>query len=113
MDANDVLHGLDLMAKYSFQLPRTTGRRLIRGAGVVALFIAVALFGIASGVTISFVGDLPQISALDNYTPGTITRILGRDGSVVGEFATEHRVLIKYQDIPADLRNAILSAEDA
>src|SRR5262249_12980699 len=87
--------------------------RLIRSFGLVALFIAAALFGIASGVLFAFVGDLPQISALDDYSPSTITRVLGRDGSVVGEFATERRELVTYDQIPPVLRNAILSAEDA
>jgi penicillin-binding protein 1A len=87
--------------------------RLIRSFGFVALFLAAALFGIASGVLFAFVGDLPQISALDDYSPSTITRVLGRDGSVVGEFATERRELVTYDQIPPVLRNAILSAEDA
>ena len=87
--------------------------RLVRSIGLAALFVAAALFGIASGVIFAFAGDLPEIKALDDYAPSTITRVLGRDGSVVGEFATERREIIHYQDIPADLRNAILSAEDA
>jgi penicillin-binding protein 1A len=92
--------------------PGLTGR-LVRNFGLVALFLAAALFGIASGVMFAFVGDLPQISALDDYSPGTITRVLGRDGSVVGEFATERRQLVTYDQIPVNLRNAIIAAEDA
>ena len=34
-------------------------------------------------------GDLPAITALDDYKPGTITRVLARDGSVIGEFSAE------------------------
>ena len=86
--------------------------RLVRGFGLAALFIAAAFFGIASGVILGFVGDLPQISALDNYAPNTITRVLGRDGSVVGEFATERREVITHAQIPAVLKQAILAAED-
>ena len=51
--------------------------RLVRGVGLVALFVAAAFFGIASGVVLAFVGDLPLISALDQYAPSTITRVLG------------------------------------
>ena len=87
--------------------------RLVRSFGLAALFIAAAFFGIASGVILAFVGDLPQISALDNYAPSTITRVLGRDGSVVGEFATERREVITHSQIPAVLKQAILAAEDA
>ncbi|MEO6223371.1 MAG: PBP1A family penicillin-binding protein [Vicinamibacterales bacterium] len=87
--------------------------RLVRGFGITALFLAAALFGIASGVVLAFVGDLPQISALDNYSPSTITRVLGRDGSVIGEFATERREVITNAQIPNVLRQAIMAAEDA
>ncbi len=87
--------------------------RLVRGFGLAALFIAAAFFGIASGVILAFVGDLPQISALDNYSPSTITRVLGRDGSVIGEFATERREVITNAQIPAVLKQAIMAAEDA
>jgi penicillin-binding protein 1A len=87
--------------------------RLVRNFGIIALFLAAALLGTASGVLFAFVGDLPQISALDDYAPPTITKVLGRDGSVVGEFAIERRQVVTYDQIPANLRNAIISAEDA
>jgi penicillin-binding protein 1A len=87
--------------------------RVARQAGIAALFIAVALAGTASGVLFAYADDLPQISALDDYTPSTITRVLGRNDNVLGEFATERRVIIGYQDIPLRLRQAILAAEDS
>jgi penicillin-binding protein 1A len=87
--------------------------RFARTFGVVALFVLTAIAGTVGGVLFAFVGDLPQISALDDYSPGTITRVLGRDGAVIGEFATERRVLVTYDQIPAVLRNAIISSEDA
>jgi penicillin-binding protein 1A len=92
-------------------MPRVSFR-LLRGFGIAALFLAAALFGIAGGVLFAFTGDLPQISALDHYSPGTTTRVLGRDGSVIGEFATERRDLVTYAQIPPVLRNAIIAAED-
>jgi penicillin-binding protein 1A len=87
--------------------------RLVRGVGLVALFVAAAFFGIASGVVLAFVGDLPLISALDQYAPSTITRVLGRDGTSVGEFATERREVVTADQIPDVLKNAIMAVEDA
>jgi len=87
-------------------------RRWFRRFGLVALFLAAAIAGTAGGVLFAFADDLPQISQLDDYSPGTITRVLGRGGAVVGEFATERRELVKYDEIPEVLRQAILSAED-
>ena len=68
--------------------------------GISALFVAAAVLGTAAGVLFAFSDDLPEISALDDYSPGIITRVLGRDGSVVGEFATERRQIVSYEDIP-------------
>ena len=86
--------------------------RLVQSFGLIALFLGAALLGTTTGVLFAFVGDLPQISALDDYSPSTITRVIGRDGSVVGEFATERRVLLTYEQIPPVLRNAIIATED-
>ena len=85
----------------------------LRLAGIGALFAAAALFGIASGVMFAFIGDLPGLPSLDNYAPSQATRVIGRDGALVGEFATQRREVIGYGDIPDTLRNAIVSAEDA
>ena len=34
----------------------------------------------------AYADDLPEISALDDYRPNTITRLLARDGQVIGDF---------------------------
>ena len=60
----------------------------------------------------AFMGDLPGLPSLEAYAPNVTTRILGKDGKVVGEIATERRKILKYSDIPATLRNAIISSED-
>ena len=87
--------------------------RVVQQAGLVALFVATALAGTLSGVFFAYADDLPQISALDSYQPRTITRLLARDGQVIGEFATERRVVIGYDDIAPVLRQAIIASEDA
>src|SRR6266850_50033 len=93
------------------------GRRVVvrvaRQAGLVILFVVAALLGTLGGVLFAFAGDLPEISALDNYRPNTITRLVARDGQTIGEFATERRVVIGYNDIAPVLRNAIVATEDA
>src|SRR5215207_3356851 len=86
--------------------------KVARQAGIAALFVVAALLGTLSGVLFAYADDLPLISALDDYSPHTITRVLGRDGAVVGDFAVERREIITYQQIPEHLRNAIVSAED-
>src|SRR3954463_5254125 len=87
--------------------------RVARNAGIVALFIVAAMLGILSGVMFAYAGDLPQVSALDNYTPSTITRIFSESGQVIGEFATQRRVIVGHDDINPMLRQAIVATEDA
>jgi penicillin-binding protein 1A len=86
---------------------------IARQAGLAMLFVIAALLGTLSGVLFAFTDDLPQISALDDYRPSTITRLLARDGQVIGEFATERRVVVGYDQISPSLRQAILATEDA
>jgi len=87
--------------------------KVVRSAGIAALFIIAAMLGILSGVLFAYAGDLPQVSALDDYTPSTITRVLASNGQVVGEFATQRRVIVGYDDINPVLRQAIIATEDA
>jgi len=77
------------------------------------LFVLAALAGTVSGLVFAYTDDLPQITALDDYSPSTITRVTALDGEVVGEFATQRRVVIGYDDIPLRLRQALIAAEDA
>ncbi len=87
--------------------------RVARQAVIIGLFVVAAVLGTVSGVLFAFTGDLPRISALDDFEPGTITRVVGIDGQPVGDFAIQRRVVIGYDDIPPVLRHAIIAAEDA
>jgi penicillin-binding protein 1A len=86
---------------------------IVRRAGLVALFVLAATLGTATGVFFAYSGDLPRISALDEYAPSTITRVYGEGREVIGEFAVQRRIVIQYGDIPPVLRQAILAAEDS
>jgi len=86
--------------------------RVARNAGLIALFIVAALLGTVGGVLFAFSSDIPEVTALDSYQPHTITRLLARDGRVVGEFAIERRIVIGYNDMAPVLRQAIIATED-
>ena len=87
--------------------------RIARRAGIILLFALAAVLGLASGVFFAYAGDLPQISALDDYAPSTISRVYGARGEIVGEFAIQRREVIPYEAISPKLQQAILAAEDA
>ena len=98
------------------QKPRRKGTRLVLKVGIqallVLLFLAAAALGTLSGVLFAYAGDLPEISALDDYKPNTITRLLSRDGQEIGAFAIERRIVIGYDDMAPVLRQAIIATED-
>ncbi|MGE3508904.1 MAG: penicillin-binding protein 1A [Vicinamibacterales bacterium] len=87
--------------------------RVARSAVLVILFATVAMAGILSGVLFAYAGDLPEITALDDYRPNTISRVHAANGQVIGEFAVERRLVIPYEDISPRFREAIIAAEDA
>jgi penicillin-binding protein 1A len=87
--------------------------KIARNAGIIALFVLAATLGTLSGVLFAYAGDLPQVSALDNYNPSTITRIYAANGQLVGEFATQRRVVVGYDDVNPLLRQAIIATEDS
>ncbi len=96
--------------------PRRHRRRLVvraAQAGLVILFVIAALLGALTGVLFAFAGDVPEISTLDDYRPSTITRLVASDGQTIGEFATERRVVVGYDNMAPALRNAVIATEDA
>jgi penicillin-binding protein 1A len=86
--------------------------RIARQATFIILFTIAAILGSISGVLFVFSGDLPQVSALDDYAPSTITRVFAADGSELASFAVQRRVLVSYDQISPYFRNAIIAAED-
>ena len=91
---------------------KTRGSSLFWQALVFGAFAVAALLGVVSGALFAYSPDLPEISELDGYTPGTITRIHDRYGVLIGEFAIERRLILSYDEIPEVFRNAIIAAED-
>ena len=78
--------------------------KVARNAGIVALFVVAAMLGILSGVLFAYAGDLPQVSALDNYSPSTITRVYAADGQIdrrICDAAPRHRRLRRHQSAAA------------
>ncbi len=85
----------------------------LRRVVVTALFAATVIGGALLGVFFAFESDLPQVTSLEDFKPNIITQVFANDGSVIGEFAIEKRVVVAFQDIPPVLRNAIVAVEDA
>lgn len=81
---------------------------LLLGAG--AIISVVMLIGTMYAVAYR---RLPPIDALTDYRPKVPLRVWSADGVLLGEFGEEKRSVVKLQDVPIQMRNAILAAEDA
>lgn len=56
--------------------------------------------------------DLPDAESLLDYEPNLPTVVRGIDGEIVGRFERERRVELQFRDLPPQLLNAYVSAED-
>lgn len=71
-------------------------------AGIAALAALVLIYG----------NDLPDYKKLATYAPPVATRLYASDGSLLIEYAEERRVFIDFADMPPQLVNAFVAAED-
>jgi penicillin-binding protein 1A len=92
---------------------RRVVRRLFRFAGWTALVLIVVagLAGVAVWRELTM--DLPRVTELLDYRPPTATSVVAADGTPIGEFYVERRYLIPIADVPVQVRQAFLAAEDA
>jgi penicillin-binding protein 1A len=56
--------------------------------------------------------QLPSLEVLTDYQPKIPLRIYTADGHLIGEFGEERRALVRIQDVPEIMKQAILAAED-
>jgi len=81
------------------------------------------VFGLSVGVTLFLAGlafiffvvapGLPTLEAVTDYRPKIPLRIYTADNALIGEFGEEHRDFVPIKQIPAVMKNALLSIEDA
>src|ERR1019366_5202068 len=98
------------------QLPPITLRlrgRTVAGRVAFALLLLGAIsIGALAGLLFVYSSELPQIHALEDFRPDIVTELYADDGQVVGSFALQRRILLTYEQIPAVLKDAILTTED-
>ena len=89
-------------------MPWLNWKTILIGTG--ALIGAVVL-----GVLVWFfivTQNLPSEDELANYEPPIMSRVHAGDGKLVAEFATQHRVYVPSEELPDQLVQAFISAED-
>ena len=69
--------------------------------------------GALAGWIVAQTLHLPQVDALDSFQPASSTQLYGDDDSPVASFALERRVVLRPEEIPDQLKLAIVAIEDA
>lgn len=95
--------------------------RRLRAALRVAKWSALvlALAAMAGSVALWLVirrieAQLPSVGELERgYHPSQVTRVLAKDGTVLAELFTERRTVVRIEDLPPQVKLAVLAAEDA
>jgi penicillin-binding protein 1A len=77
---------------------------------LIAMGFALASLAALAVVLIS--PELPSLEALTDYRPKIPLRVYSDDGHLIAEFGEERRALVKIDAVPAELKHAILAAED-
>ncbi|TWC71149.1 penicillin-binding protein 1A [Herbaspirillum sp. SJZ099] len=80
------------------------------GLSILGLGIAGALLVVYALIFIN--PRLPSLDLITDYRPKVPLRIYSEDKVLLGEFGEEKRSLVKLDDIPADMKNAVLAIED-
>jgi penicillin-binding protein 1A len=81
------------------------------GAALVGLLL-VGLLGLWA-LDAWYSGDLPSVQRLQAYRPATVTSVYAKDGSLMGEIYEQRRYVLPLDQIPDNLKNAFIAAEDA
>ncbi|MGB4467227.1 MAG: penicillin-binding protein 1A [Azovibrio sp.] len=75
--------------------------------GLIAIGIGVILI-----VLVLAYPNLPSLDVLTDYRPKMPLRIMTADGHLIGEFGEERRAVVRIQDVPEVMKQAIMAAED-
>jgi penicillin-binding protein 1A len=79
-------------------------------AGLVVLMV----IGLATLATVSLLiwPKLPDLDSLTDYRPRVPLRVYTADGFLIREIGEERRAIVKIENVPDTLKNALIAAED-
>jgi len=92
-------------------------RRSLLGRLVLGVFGTLLAMGVCAALLIGYAlivmePNLPSLEALTDYQPKVPLRVYTADHVLIGEFGDERRNLVRFQDIPDVMKEAVLAIED-
>jgi penicillin-binding protein 1A len=88
-------------------------------SGLLIALVAIPLAGLCAlvltgALAVLLANDrIPSLDVLTDYRPKVPLRVYTSEGLLIGEFGEERRTVVRIQDVPPVVKNAILAAEDA
>jgi penicillin-binding protein 1A len=80
------------------------------GLALAMVAVVATIAGVALAVAYP---NLPDVTSLADYRPKLPLRVYSSDGVLIGEYGEERRNLTPITEIPAVMKNAVLSIEDS
>jgi penicillin-binding protein 1A len=99
---------------YAGHVPAGPPKWKIQLRRAVMLSIVFAVLGLAAAIAgyLYISREIPTFDSIRDYHPFVATRVIASDGTVVGQFYRERRTVVKMDQIPRVLTQAVVSAED-
>lgn len=87
-------------------------KKILRITANTLFWCFTAGVAVLAGLVLIYGNDLPNYKKLATYAPPVATRLYASDGSLLIEYAQERRVFIDFVDMPPQLVQAFVAAED-
>ena len=95
------------------RVPSRKGGQYVFWASFMLLAVGCAVAGGLVGLVFGYAVDLPRVEELQENQPNLVSYVYSADGRVVGQFASERRMTVSYDQVPERMKQAVLAAEDA
>jgi penicillin-binding protein 1A len=113
LKAYDWIRRVPALFRKAFEAVRNNRNALIGLRVVAGIALVPSIFAVLTVFYVTFNrADLPDLNGFIHFEPPTMGHIYDANGHVLIELGRERRDIIRYEEIPDIVREAILSAED-
>lgn len=100
-------------ARVQRRVPQKNRSGLLSTLLLIAITLAVVVLVGLAGYVAFLMARLPKVDRLADYKPPIVSQVYGDDGTLVGEFFLERRLVVPVNRMPRKLIQAFVAAEDA
>ena len=84
----------------------------LKTAFIGFLILSVAIIGLIAAVVVFYSQQLPSVETLKDVQLQTPLKVFSRDGKLIAVFGEKRRIPVAHEEMPSQLVNAFLAAED-